>query len=206
MLPIFFVNDKSLRDYSFSTYVKFPEKRKCLTFRLIIRKEAVYMLIIRAFMIALAVLPPRESTPPVQIRSFFWSVFSHIWTEYGEILRISLYSVRMRENTDQKKLRIWILFPQFSSRLMFGRELRIPIDIMFSSSRNNALSIAIHEYEDQLKNIYNIARNNIQTRQCKSVRYQDRKMKDNSEYEGFSFHFVYSKYKAETNLELGRSS
>ena len=30
----------------------------------------------------------------VQIRSFFWSVFSRIWTE--------LYSVRMRENTDQK--------------------------------------------------------------------------------------------------------
>ena len=26
---------------------------------------------------------------------FFWSVFSRIWTEYGEILSISLYSVRM---------------------------------------------------------------------------------------------------------------
>ena len=37
----------------------------------------------------------------VQIRSFFWSLFSHIWIEYGEILRISPYSVRMRENTDQ---------------------------------------------------------------------------------------------------------
>ena len=31
----------------------------------------------------------------------FWSVFSRIRTEYGEILRISSYSVRMRENTDQ---------------------------------------------------------------------------------------------------------
>ena len=31
----------------------------------------------------------------------FWSVFSCIWTEYGEILPISPYSVRMRENTDQ---------------------------------------------------------------------------------------------------------
>ena len=37
----------------------------------------------------------------VQIRSFFWSVFSRIRTEYGEILHISLYSVQMRENTDQ---------------------------------------------------------------------------------------------------------
>ena len=32
---------------------------------------------------------------------FFWSVFSRIWTEYEEILRISSYSVRMRENMDQ---------------------------------------------------------------------------------------------------------
>ena len=47
-----------------------------------------------------------------QIRSSFWSVFSRIRTEYGEILRISPYSVRMRENTDQKKLRIWTLFTQ----------------------------------------------------------------------------------------------
>ena len=31
----------------------------------------------------------------------FWSVFSRIWTEYGEMLRISPYSVRMWENTDQ---------------------------------------------------------------------------------------------------------
>ena len=31
----------------------------------------------------------------------FWSAFSRIWTEYGEILCISPYSARMRENTDQ---------------------------------------------------------------------------------------------------------
>ena len=33
-------------------------------------------------------------------------------TEYGEIWSISSYSVRMRENTDQKKLRIWTPFRQ----------------------------------------------------------------------------------------------
>ena len=48
----------------------------------------------------------------VQIRSFFWTVFSRIRTEYGEIRSISPYSVQMRENTDQKKLRIWTLFTQ----------------------------------------------------------------------------------------------
>ena len=31
----------------------------------------------------------------------FWSVFSHIRTEYGEIWSTSSYSVRMLENTDQ---------------------------------------------------------------------------------------------------------
>ena len=36
----------------------------------------------------------------VKTRSFFWSVFSRIRS-------MSLYSVRMRENTGQKKLRIW---------------------------------------------------------------------------------------------------
>ena len=33
---------------------------------------------------------------------FFWSAFSRIRTEYGDILRISPYSVQMQENTDQK--------------------------------------------------------------------------------------------------------
>ena len=33
---------------------------------------------------------------------FFWSIYSGIRTEYGEILRISPYSVRMPENTDEK--------------------------------------------------------------------------------------------------------
>ena len=33
---------------------------------------------------------------------FFCSVFSRIWTEYGEILRISPHLVKMRETTDQK--------------------------------------------------------------------------------------------------------
>ena len=45
----------------------------------------------------------------IQIRSFSWSVFSHIRTKYREIRSISQYLVRMRDNTDQKKLRIWTL-------------------------------------------------------------------------------------------------
>ena len=40
----------------------------------------------------------REKCPYSEL---FWSAFSYIQSEYGEILRISPYSVRMRENADQ---------------------------------------------------------------------------------------------------------
>ena len=43
-------------------------------------------------------IPLREKCP---YSKFFWSVFSRIRTEYGEIRSISTYFVRMRENTDQ---------------------------------------------------------------------------------------------------------
>ena len=38
----------------------------------------------------------------VQIRSYFWSLFSCIQNEYGHLLSKSPYSVRIQENTDQK--------------------------------------------------------------------------------------------------------
>ena len=41
----------------------------------------------------------REKCP---YSEFFWSVFSCICTEYGEILSMSPYSARLRENTNQK--------------------------------------------------------------------------------------------------------
>ena len=43
---------------------------------------------------------------------FFWSVFYRIWTKYGERRSIPPYSVRIWENKDQKKKRIWTLFTQ----------------------------------------------------------------------------------------------
>ena len=48
----------------------------------------------------------------VQIRSFLWSIFSCIPTEYGDLQSKSPYSVRIQENMDLKKLRIWTLFTQ----------------------------------------------------------------------------------------------
>ena len=42
--------------------------------------------------------PLREKCSYLEL---FWSALSRIRTEYGEILRICSYSLRMRENTDQ---------------------------------------------------------------------------------------------------------
>ena len=46
-----------------------------------------------------------------QIWSLFWFVFPRIRTECRD-LRKCPYSVKMQENTDQKKFRIWALFTQ----------------------------------------------------------------------------------------------
>ena len=74
---------------------------------------------------------------PVQMRSFFWSLFSRILTEYEEIQSTFPYSVRMRENSDQKKLRIWKHFTQCLDTcnddllqyiLLFVRQALLPLN------------------------------------------------------------------------------
>ena len=44
----------------------------------------------------------QKTAPKVSVFRVFLGRISRIWTEYGEILRISPSSVRMGENTDQK--------------------------------------------------------------------------------------------------------
>ena len=56
----------------------------------------------------------------VQIWSFFWSLFSCIWTEYGDLRSQSSYSFQIQENKDQKKLCIWKIFTQW---LLFDKSV-----------------------------------------------------------------------------------
>ena len=49
----------------------------------------------------------------VQIRSFFWFVFPAFGLKIGKIRNISPYSIRIKENTDQKKLCISTLFTRW---------------------------------------------------------------------------------------------
>ena len=55
----------------------------------------------------------------IQIRSFFWSVFSCIRAEYGDLRCKSSYSVRIQENMGQRKFRIWTLSTRCKSWQIF---------------------------------------------------------------------------------------
>ena len=58
-------------------------------------------------------------------RSFLWSLFSCVWSEYEHLLRKSTYSVQVRENTYQKNFVFWhfsrsvILDPTHESNTSF---------------------------------------------------------------------------------------
>ena len=76
----------------------------------------------------------------VQIRSSFWSVFSYIRTEYGDLQSKSLDSVRIQENTDQ-------------NNSVFGHFLYILINLQNSKSREIFLMKKfIHPPENSQRN------------------------------------------------------
>ena len=58
----------------------------------------------------------------------FWSLFSRIRTEYGEIQRISPYSVQMRENVDQNNSEYW----QFSPSVYLSQIRDLPTNLFKS--------------------------------------------------------------------------
>ena len=63
----------------------------------------------------------------------FWSVFSYIWTEFGDIRSISPYSVRVLENTDQKN----------SKYRLFLRSENIWKDLDYIYKCNNVICILV---------------------------------------------------------------
>ena len=62
-----------------------------------------------------------------------WSVFSHIRTEYGEILRISPYSIWMRENTDQNNSE-YVHFSRSVLLLFWSTKLSISVYVHWKSA------------------------------------------------------------------------
>ena len=76
---------------------------------------------------------------------FFWSVFSRIWTEYGEMQSISPYSVQMWKNTDQKNSEFGHFAPSvrdaaFEMQLSFHvNELEVPLSSALKLLLSNCL-------------------------------------------------------------------
>ena len=60
-----------------------------------------YLFLVRNFALQYLNLIKHHCVRSVQIRSLFWSVFSRIRTEYGEIRSIFPCSVQMLENADK---------------------------------------------------------------------------------------------------------
>ena len=95
-----------LRSSSFRTFLHDHQKNQC--------KCIINMLFLeRGFEIMRTpIFKTSHCVKSVQMRSFFWSVISCIRSEYGDLLRKCPYSVRIKENTDQKKLCVWTFFIQ----------------------------------------------------------------------------------------------
>ena len=55
----------------------------------------------------------------VSVFGIFWSVFSRIWTKYGDLLYKSRYSVQMRESMDQKTQNTAIFYAVFLIMKLF---------------------------------------------------------------------------------------
>ena len=109
----------------------------------------------------------REKCPN---KKFFWSVFSCIRTEYGDLLRI-------QKNTDQKKLRIWTLFTQWANQLVSNIVQRLSFMLLlyiwkicsqfhFIQIVTNAKeNYSRHKFKDLLSNIW------ISSHQSKFIQY-----------------------------------
>ena len=61
---------------------------------------------------------------------FFWSTFYRIRTEYGDLESKSLYSIRVRENVDQKHS----LYGHFSRSVSFSRRDPDQMELLTLSS------------------------------------------------------------------------
>ena len=67
---------------------------------------------------------------------FFLFVFSCIRTEYGDLVCKSPDSVQMRENADQKKLRIWTLFTQCGITKAKPKNRSVGDNLLFATIRH----------------------------------------------------------------------
>ena len=61
---------------------------------------------------------------------------------------------------------------------MFGREYRVPLDVLFNVRNDNRRFASIAEYERTLKDLYEVARSSMNARQAIAATYYDKKVLD----------------------------
>ena len=64
------------------------------------------------------------------------------------------------------------------ARLMFGRDYRVPTDVIYGISKDIPKYASVMEYERMLSNLYSLARESMVTRQSKAATYYDSKVRD----------------------------
>ena len=64
------------------------------------------------------------------------------------------------------------------AKLMFGRDYRVPIDVMYNVRNDDRKFSSIAEYELTLQDLYNVARESMQARQAAASIHYDRKVVD----------------------------
>ena len=64
------------------------------------------------------------------------------------------------------------------AKLIFGRDYRVPVDIMFNVRNDDGKFSSKAEYEQTLQDLYNVARESMQARQVAAATYYDKKVVD----------------------------
>ena len=69
---------------------------------------------------------------------------------------------------------------------MFGRDYRVPMDILYGVHRESSNFQSIMQYERTLQDLYYVARESMEVRQSKFATYYDKKIRDDELVEGQS--------------------
>ena len=64
------------------------------------------------------------------------------------------------------------------AKLMFGRDYRVPLDVLYNVRNDSHAFTTVSQYERTLQNLYEIARQNMEARQVAAATYYDKKVLD----------------------------
>ena len=63
------------------------------------------------------------------------------------------------------------------AKLMFGRDYRVPMDVLYNVRNDSHAFTTVSQYEQTLQNLYEIAQQNMEIRQVAAATYYDKKVR-----------------------------